>query len=94
MRSIWLRGLVLAALSSSCAVSTPGVEPTRSMPAARAGLRPEYRIFYDTLGDYRRATQYVDDVNKVTSEQILAFARAYLTPSRRAALVFTPQGNG
>jgi len=52
MRSIWLRGLVLAALSSSCAVSTPGIEPTRSMPAARAGLRPEYRIFYDTLSDY------------------------------------------
>jgi hypothetical protein len=52
MRSIWLRGLVLALALSSCAVSTPGVEPNRSMPAARAGLRPEYRIFYDTLNDY------------------------------------------
>ena len=52
MRSIWLRGLAVALLTTSCAVSTPGIEPVRSMPAARAGLRPEYRIFYDTLGDY------------------------------------------
>ena len=36
----------------SCAVSTPGVQSSRSMPAARAALRPEYRIFYDTLSDY------------------------------------------
>lgn len=52
MRTIWLRGLAIALLTTSCAVSSPGVEPPRSMPAARAGLRPEYRIFYDTLNDY------------------------------------------
>jgi len=52
MRSIGLRGIVLVFLLTSCAVTTPGIEPTPSMTAARAGLRPEYRIFYDTLSDY------------------------------------------
>ncbi len=47
--------LALAACAGwlwSCAVTTTGVQPTRSMPAARAALRPEFRIFYDTLHDY------------------------------------------
>ncbi len=43
---------VSAGLLSSCAVTTSGVQPPRSMPAARAALRPEFRIFYDTLQDY------------------------------------------
>jgi hypothetical protein len=32
--------------------ATSGFTPAPSMPAARAGLRPEYRIFYDALNDY------------------------------------------
>ena len=53
MRSIWLRALVLGFLTTSCAASTAEMQPAaHSMPAARAGLRPEYRIFYDTLNDY------------------------------------------
>lgn len=48
--SLALFGACLAL--ASCAVSTPGVRSSRSMPAARAALRPEYRIFYDTLNDY------------------------------------------
>jgi len=53
MRSIWLRALVLGLLTASCAASTTEVQPAaHSMSAARAGLRPEYRIFYDTLNDY------------------------------------------
>jgi hypothetical protein len=53
MRSIWLRALVLGLLTTSCAASTAEMQPAaHSMPAARAGLRPEYRIFYDTLNDY------------------------------------------
>jgi hypothetical protein len=50
------RLLLLAAclgLLGSCAVGTGGGQPTvASMPAARAGLRPEYRLFYDALVDY------------------------------------------
>ncbi|MBI5710846.1 MAG: hypothetical protein HZC42_11165 [Candidatus Eisenbacteria bacterium] len=42
----------LAALQLSCAAGV-GLTPLReSEPAARAGLRPEYRLFYDALGDY------------------------------------------
>ena len=54
MRSI-LRILVLAAIFAglgSCAVGTTGGPQPASMTAARAGLLPEYRIFYDTLQDY------------------------------------------
>ena len=41
----------LAAGLLSCA--TTGLVPDSSpMPAARAGLRPEYRVFYDALVDY------------------------------------------
>ena len=44
--------VVLIVLSQlSCATSGLTPEPT-SMPAARAGLRPEYRVFYDELTDY------------------------------------------
>ena len=43
--------LALAVVQLSCAAS--GLTPLpQSMPAARAALRPEYRIFYDTLTDY------------------------------------------
>lgn len=43
---------LLAALQLSCAAGV-GLTPLReSEPAARAGLRPEYRLFYDALGDY------------------------------------------
>lgn len=44
--------LLLLALSSvSCA--TGGMTPVSNpMPAARAGLLPQYRIFYDALADY------------------------------------------
>ena len=42
---------VLALLQLSCSTSslTPAASP---MPAARAGLRPEYRVFYDELQEY------------------------------------------
>lgn len=43
--------LAIAVVVASCATS--GYTPqTPSMPAARAALRPEYRIFYDALQDY------------------------------------------
>jgi hypothetical protein len=43
---------VLIVSLSSCAVgNTAGPQPV-SMSAARAGLAPEYRIFYDALQDY------------------------------------------
>lgn len=41
--------LALLQLSCSSASLTPVADP---MPAARAGLRPEYRVFYDELRDY------------------------------------------
>jgi len=49
----WSRlALILVALTQlSCA--TVGLTPLQdSMPAARAGLLPEYRLFYDALEDY------------------------------------------
>jgi hypothetical protein len=43
--------IVLALTQLSCA--TVGLTPLQdSMPAARAGLSPEYRLFYDALEDY------------------------------------------
>ncbi len=42
---------LLALLQTSCATTGPGPQ-SRSMPAARASLRPEYRVFYDELQDY------------------------------------------
>ncbi len=42
----------LVASLSSCAAGTAGGPQPVSMPAARAGLAPEYRIFYDALQDY------------------------------------------
>jgi hypothetical protein len=46
-----LAGTIAIATLLSCA--TGGYAPqTPSMPAARAALRPEYRIFYDALQDY------------------------------------------
>ena len=52
-RAAWLLAvtLLLALLQWSCAVTslTPSAHP---MPAARAALRPEYRVFYDELQDY------------------------------------------
>jgi len=44
-------GVLLALLQLSCA--TTDVTPDAvQMPAARAGLRPQYRVFYDELSDY------------------------------------------
>jgi hypothetical protein len=48
MRRLFVTSIVLAALSS-CAGLTPA--PT-TMSAARAGLRSEYRLFYDSLVDH------------------------------------------
>lgn len=52
IRSWSILALTLLALSQlSCA--TIGLTPLpETMPAARAGLQPEYRIFYDALLDY------------------------------------------
>jgi hypothetical protein len=52
IRSWSLFALALVALTQlSCA--TIGLTPLQdSMPAARAGLPPEYRLFYDALQDY------------------------------------------
>ena len=50
-RSRLLAIIVLTAATTSCAAG--GYAPqTPSMPAARAALRPEYRLFYDALIDY------------------------------------------
>lgn len=43
--------LLAVALLSGCAAGNAPV-PGESMPAARAGLHPEYRIFYDALQGY------------------------------------------
>lgn len=52
IRSCCLLALALLAMTQlSCA--TVGLTPLQdSMPAARAGLSPEYRLFYDALEDY------------------------------------------
>src|SRR5438132_1271400 len=42
---------VVALLQLSCAASN-GPAFNNPMPAARAGLRPEYRVFYDELKEY------------------------------------------
>jgi hypothetical protein len=48
-----LRLLAVAAVAASLSCASGGYAPqTPSMPAARAALRPEYRIFYDALQDY------------------------------------------
>ncbi|HTM57923.1 MAG TPA: DUF6600 domain-containing protein [Candidatus Udaeobacter sp.] len=48
---ITITAAMLAVSALSCA--TAGLTPTEtSMPAARAGLPPEYRFFYDALADY------------------------------------------
>jgi len=50
-RAPLLAALALAATTGSCAVG--GYVPQApSMPAARAALRPEHRLFYDALIDY------------------------------------------
>jgi hypothetical protein len=46
-----LMAVLLALVQTSCA-SMNLVPAQHSMPAARASLLPEYRIFYDTLQDY------------------------------------------
>ncbi len=53
MRRAWLLllAVALALLQLSCAVGG-GAPQQPSMPAARAGLRPEHRLFYDALKDY------------------------------------------
>ena len=55
MRALLRRMLLPAALAlaaGACAVGGPPSPPGGTMPAARAGLRPEYRLFYDALADY------------------------------------------
>jgi hypothetical protein len=48
-----LRLLAVAAIAATLSCASAGYVPqTPSMPAARAALRPEYRIFYDALQDY------------------------------------------
>ena len=42
----------LPLLIGACAVGGPAPPPGSTMPAARAGLHPEYRLFYDALVDY------------------------------------------
>jgi len=50
LRTIVIAGWALTL--GSCAASVGGLESAPAMPAARAGLRPEYRVFYDALSDY------------------------------------------
>src|SRR5262245_23502367 len=54
MRNARLSPLIatLAVVVSLGGCATAGYTPAPAMPAARAGLRPEYRIFYDALTDY------------------------------------------
>src|SRR5262245_56127208 len=53
-RTGFARKLLAAALMTSLAscASSGFVPQTTTMPAARAALSPEYRIFYDALQDY------------------------------------------
>jgi len=47
-----LGAFALALLGACAASGPPGITPPRAMPAARAALQPEYRLFYDVLSDY------------------------------------------
>ena len=47
----WLAGVLLAVAQLACSTTATVPDNTPNMPAARAGLRPEYRLFYDELGD-------------------------------------------
>jgi len=51
LRFLALLGALLPFLGS-CAAGMGGLQTAPAMPAARAGLRSEYRIFYDTMTDY------------------------------------------
>lgn len=47
------RGAVLVLLAGSLSCAAANLQPLpRSEPAARAGLRPEFRLFYDALQEY------------------------------------------
>ena len=48
----FLSALLAASLCTSCASGPPLTTSSRTMPAARAALLPEHRIFYDALVDY------------------------------------------
>jgi len=54
MKAITRLSLLAALLTGlgACAVGTQTTQRSASMPAARAALAPEYRIFYDALQDY------------------------------------------
>lgn len=46
---------------------------------------------YDTIGDYRAALEYPAIVAKITSRDILDFAKRYFNPSRRAEILLLPK---
>jgi len=48
--------------------------------------------FYDTVHDYRFAVDYVDNIRKVTTRDILAFAQRYFEPSCRIAVSLHSRG--
>ena len=52
MRPLLLRSLTALLLLSQLSCATGLTPLPQSMPAARAALRPEYRLFYDSLTDY------------------------------------------
>ncbi len=48
--------------------------------------------FFETLGDYRRADEYIDSLGAVTPEDILRVARTYLTTERLNLIKYAPSG--
>jgi hypothetical protein len=52
MNRSWISPAALALVVAQLSCATGLTPLPQSMPAARAGLLPEYRIFYDTLQDY------------------------------------------
>ena len=75
IRSWSILALTLLALSQlSCA--TMGLTPLpETMPAARAGLQPEYRIFYDALqdcGDWTLIEPFGNEKTAIIPQGLLA----------------------
>jgi zinc protease len=47
--------------------------------------------FYDVVGDYRFALDYVDTIRKITAQDVQAFAKRYFDPALRKEVVLQPQ---
>ncbi|MCK4511896.1 insulinase family protein, partial [bacterium] len=50
--------------------------------------------FFETLGDYRRADEYIDSLGAVTPDDIRRVAETYLTGERLSLVKYAPAGSG